>query len=151
MSYNGFTLKQETDNYTVRLRFVQTYDPDRSTGVVPLPIVGEGAESSLLLAFTGEEKRITVNAFLYDDGVDISDGTAPGDEFPSGVVSVNDQIKYWEYYIKKPNIGTKWTLTGPSIPSEGTEVFLSRVNIPLEAATPNEGTLNIELVVGSVV
>ena len=154
MGYDGFVLKQETDNYFVRLRFVQDFEADTNTGVVPLPLPGEGAESSFLLAFSGEEGLISVSAFLFDDGVDISDVgsgmTAPSGTFPNGVKSVKDQILYWKDFIKKKTLGTKWTLSGGDL-SGSVEVFLRRVNVPREASNPREAVLNVEFVIGEVV
>jgi hypothetical protein len=145
-----YVLKQETDNYEVDVRFVQNYSSPKETPVTPLPIPGKGAKDSLLLAFSGEQQTIVINLLLFNTGSRIDRNTAPSATFPSGVISINDQMIWWNEFIKKPDLGTKWTFTGPGLPSGGSEVFLSNINVVRDVNRPLEVGLEIQLRVGSV-
>ena len=145
-----YKLKQESDNYEAVIRFVQSYDDSQELPITSIGIPGSSASNSLLLGLSGQEERISITADLYNNGVRIDNNTAPGADFSSGVISVSDQVLWWKKYMQKPNLGVKWTLTGPGLPAGGVEVHLTRVSTPRSVDNPLRADLIIELNVGEV-
>ena len=149
MTYKLTLIIGETELVAL-IRFAQLVDARQEVPNTSLNIPGEKAEKNKLLRFSGQNKSYVIRSMLYNDGVDISDGSAPTPDFSSGVVTLFEQIRYWEDYMQNPSFGASYKLEGPTIKSGGVDVDLRLVNAPLDVNRPNEVSLTIELDVGEV-
>ena len=147
--YKLIVTKGET-SLSALIRFAQLVDPRQEVPNTSLNIPGEKAEKNKLLRFSGQNKSYLIRAIIYNDGTDISQGTAPTGDFPDGVISLFDQIRYWEEFMQDPSLGASYKLEGPTIKSGGLSVDLRVVNAPLNAERPVEADLTLELDVGEV-
>jgi hypothetical protein len=84
-------------------------DKQQPSFAIPLP--GASAENQLLFRFSGQEESVSLAFALFDNGTDRSAGTAPSGDFPTGVVTLVQQIIYLRDFIYVSNFDKGFTLT----------------------------------------
>lgn len=144
-----YTITQNADGYVLKLFFVDRFENIPNRDVTNTSIFNRDPKQAFLTAFRGMTMEYRIQGTLYDNEVDISDGTAPTSEFPDGVVDIYDQIKYIAnfWHTWKP---TSYTLEGPGLPSDGVTVFVERSN-PRKSDVPMEGGYEIQATAGIVI
>jgi hypothetical protein len=83
------------------------------SSAIPLP--NSGPEKQLLFRFFGQRQDLSFDFVLIPSDVDLSDGTAPSDVFPSGVRSVKEQQIFLRDYVYGSKFFVYWTLSLPSM------------------------------------
>jgi len=134
-------------NYKYIVKDLVKESDKRKSPTTSMPRPGEPAEKNILLAFQGEEGEVTLNFWLYNDGTDRADGTAPQDgtysdtdgDGTEDVVSIMEQRHFLEYYVKRAEIDATYTLydTNDAIMYEDSrDVYLEEVNFIKENQEP---------------
>ena len=132
MSFSGttVTITQTTDGYELELYPVQTVDVNQRKSSFSIAPPGQAARENIFLSISGMNADIVIDAVLWDDGTDRSNGTAPSDGILSGeVVTLQEQYYWLDQYIHNPDIAAAWELSdsdGWFIGADGTageEVF----------------------------
>lgn len=138
--------------YKLLLKFAQTYRPQTEKQVTPVSAPGIVPEDANLMQFQGMTMRFRIEGMLYDDGTDISDGTAPSDPFgTNGVVDIDEQVKWINFYIHRQGIGVRWNITGPGLPTGGVNTALERASARRTADRPHEGEITLVMTAGDVI
>jgi len=131
---------------------VQRYNPQTEKQVTPISPPGNQPENANLMQFQGMTMRLTLNGMLYDDGTDVSNGTAPDPPFGTdGVVDIMEQVLFLNFYIHRQGIGVKWNVTGPGLPDGGVDCALETANATPQADRPHEAEVSLVLMAGEVI
>lgn len=72
---------------------------------IDIPMVNTSASNRILFRFTGQQQDVSFNFALFDDGVDVSNGT-----HSSTVKTVSEQIQYLMDEIFTHDFDTTWKL-----------------------------------------
>lgn len=143
MSYSGARItitrrRPSSTNYELELYPVQAADVTQRKSSFSITPPGQPAREGIFLSVSGMEADISIDATLYDDGTDRSNGTAPNNGFLAGeAVTVQEQFQYLDQVIHGPDIATEWVLTdteGWFIGADGTPgetVFFEEFSSPV--------------------
>jgi hypothetical protein len=121
---------------------IQSVDDSQRKEAFSIAPPGLRPSQNILLGISGMQGDVSIDAVLWDNGEDRSNGTAPtsatigynasGTEltylFDGTVVTVEDQFQYLKHVMQAPDFGAKWELehlTGSKF--NGQEVFLETV------------------------
>lgn len=138
--------------YKLVLNYVQDYGPETNKPVTTISPPGRPPEDANQMQFQGMTMRFNLAGILYDDGTDISDGTAPSTTFGAdGVVDIDEQVKWINFYIHREGIGVKWNITGPGLPTGGVNCALKKAKAKRMADRPHEAEVNLVLTAGEVI
>ncbi len=152
------------NNYQYIIRPIDDVPDEVNKETISITPPGQSAENNTQLAVNGEENNITINFFVWNDGYDRANGTAPqdgtfsdtDDDGTDDVITVNEQIRYLKNYIESPQVVANWVITDtnniygdPSDPTTGTNVTLNRLRLPTYSRnTPKWRAVTMELDVG---
>ena len=144
--------------YKLRLKFAQEYRPKTNKSTTAISPPNTNPENARLLQFQGMSMNFKIQATLYDDGTDISDGTAPQDgsfadtdgDGTEDVITIEEQVRWINFYIHRQGIGVGWILTGSGLPSGGVNCSIDDASATLIADRPHEAECQFSLTAGSV-
>jgi len=113
---------------------------------ITIPLVGRPSSAAFQFRFIGQLEEVTFSFALFDDGVDVSNGTNPG-----VVITVDDQISYLKDTIFSEEFDTDWDLTdfvySPSFIYNSQKVLIVNLDIPITQGSKNivVGTMTVQL------
>lgn len=103
-----------TNNLNSRQFLFETISPVTNTKRQPLtaiPLPNADSSSTLLFRLFGQEESVQFSFAITTTTVDRANGTAPSGDFPSGVLTIDDQIKYLRDYIFTADFDASWNFT----------------------------------------
>lgn len=99
------------NNYIYKFKAIAPFNNRLSQTVIDIPLVNTTPQNTVLFRFTGKAEESGFTFYIFNDGVDASSGTAPSSAFPSGVITVDEQILYLKNYIFNEQYNAKWYIT----------------------------------------
>jgi len=81
------------------------FTPRKRQNTISIPIVNASAANNVLFRFFGQEESVTFSFALFNDGVDVSNGTEAG-----GITTIAEQIQYLKDTIFTENFDVDWDL-----------------------------------------
>lgn len=98
--------------YSYELKLISEFNDKIKEGSTTMPLPGESATESIIMALEGETQEITISFLIYDDGTnraidDDETNTAPDAFTDDTVETIEEQKEYLMDYIKKTDIGVQ--------------------------------------------
>ena len=103
------TIENTANNKKFLFRAVSLYKPKKLQPPIKIPLINTAPEDTILFKFVGQSEQIIFTFAIYNDGVDVSDGSESG-----GVTTVPDQIKYLKDDVFTKEFDTLYSLTDNS-------------------------------------
>jgi len=98
-----------TDPYEIKFSPIQEISPSQSKGAFSIAPPGLGPGNNIFLGISGQTNDIVLDTYLYNDGTDKSNGTAPDDDVLNGeAVTLQEQYYYLKNYIHAPTFSARW-------------------------------------------
>jgi hypothetical protein len=117
----------------------------RTTGrPIQIPLPNSAPSVALLFRFIGQAREISFDFGLFNDGVDVSNGTESGT-----ITTIQEQIEYLEDTIFRPNFDDGYTFTCTEHRSGTQTGLIADVEIDHEGGSPNFKTGTINFSVGT--
>lgn len=114
--------------------------------VITIPLVNTSPDDTFLFRFTGQNETVTFSFVIFDDGVDVSNGT-----HTSTVSTVSEQIEYLRDTIYGANYKENWTLIQSRFyPTANPKVVITALKFDNPAGSGTFVTGNITLQRGSI-
>lgn len=141
----NYYVVETTKTYRYNFKIIQSLDSRQNKPAMSIAIPGMSATSNILLQLQGMERTIDLTWYLFNDGTDKSNGTAPIGIFPNGVKTVEEQQKWLLDYIHYYDIGAKWKIYGDIFPATGLACQIIDISFSNDANTPlhTSGTMKI--------
>jgi len=148
MNLETLTITQTNDSYEYTMSVLQGVDESQEKPAFSISPPGQSAKNNILLGIQGQQGTIRINFYLYDDGTDKANGTAPAGVFDNDtVVTIAEQREWLREYIHASAFEVEWNLTHDTGDEfSGDKVFLESMDIPtLQRESPNwtEATLSL--------
>ena len=104
-------------------------------GQVPLsiPLIQGRAADNIIFRFTGQIEELSFNFYIFDDGVDVSNGTG------SSINSIKEQVSWLKNNVFTHEFDTSWILSDTnaiSTPSGGITCVIVNIETPRESGVP---------------
>ena len=143
-----YYITETTQNYRYNLKLIQSISPRQNKPAMSIALPGMSATSNILMQLQGMERTYDITFYLYNDGTDKSEGTAPSGDFPNGVKTVEEQMKWLMDYIHYYSTDAKWKIYGDIFPSTGLDCQIIDISFQDDANTPLHTQATIRITVG---
>lgn len=128
-----------TPSYSFKFRALSLVDNTKQQPAIFTPLPNTNGENSLYFRFNGQEEIMELDFAIFPSSEDLSDigngQTAPSGDFPAGVQTLSDQIKYLRDYVFDSDFATYWQLTISSLGYTNKTVILERVSFNLRSGS----------------
>lgn len=132
MPLETLTVENTTDGYQYTIKPLQGVDETLDQPAFSIAPPGQSAASNILLGIQGQQGEITIQFYLYNDGTDRANGTAPTGDFDGDtVVTMPEQDRWLREYIRTPQFDAKFTLThdtGEYYSAD--DIYIENINVP---------------------
>ena len=106
---NDVIMENNATSTQFRFRAVNVLKPKKSQPPISIPIINAGPENNVLFRFVGQSEEVTFTFALFDDGVDVANGT-----HTITVKTVSEQIIYLKDTFFSKGYATDWNLWTPN-------------------------------------
>lgn len=105
---------QSNEGYTFLFQAVVPISNSKQQPSQKIPLPNAQAKDQLLFRFFGQNEDFSFDFALFPSSVDLSDGTAPGGDFPTGVKTVLEQHEFLMDFMYSANFARYWKFTAPT-------------------------------------
>lgn len=139
------TLTKNSDSKEFQFRAVAPLQDRISRPVLTIPLINTGPDNTFLFAFTGQSGFISFRFAIFDDDVDVANGT-----HTSTVKTVSEQIEYLKTFFSS-DFDESYTLVQERYaPSPGYSVVITEIVFDPEAGRVNVVTGSISMQRGRI-
>jgi hypothetical protein len=120
-------LENNTSSKQFLFRAVAPLRVRKSQPAIAIPLVNTSPDNTFLFRFSGQEEEVSFTFALFDDGVDVSNGTGG-----SVINTLAEQISYLKDTIYSDNFDDDWTIWDTYdrfYPSPGVNVVITDLSI----------------------
>lgn len=129
--------------YTFLFRAVTPIDNRKSQNITSIDFVNKTPSNNFLFRFSGQTESLDFTFGIFNDNTDVSNGTAPGGTFPSGVKTVTEQMIWLRDYVFSANFEAYWTFTNANLYSSGVTVVIEDVSFDVKNSSLAIGTIRL--------
>lgn len=138
------------DNYIYRFKAIAPMDNRVSQQIIPISLVNTTSANTVIFRFSGKSEDSNLTFFIYNDGVDASAGTAPAGPFPSGVITIDDQIDWLKNYVFNEEFDAKWYITQARYHPDPINCVITDLNFSNQAGGVNIVVAQMSIKIGNV-
>lgn len=121
-----------------------------SQTVLPISLVNSKPQNNVLFRFTGQQEEYNVSFFIFNEGNDLSNGTAPAGDFPTGVITVDEQIDWLKNFIFNEDFDAKWYFTHERYAPTEINCVITDIQFNNEAGGASVVTATMTIRIGNV-
>ena len=141
-----FTITNSSNGKTYFFRGVHNVRSRRKQNPIQIPLISTPAATNVLFRFTGQQDELSLNFYIFNDGVDVGNG--------ENIKTIDQQIAYLRDEIFTHEFDTSWKLVDANArftPSGGFDGVLTTLDTPGEMGVPTFVIGSISFVRGLIV
>lgn len=125
------TVTNNSNSKQFLFRGINNWQVQKSQPVTTIPFVDSTPDNTVLFRFFGQTEKISFNFLIFNDGVDVANGT-----HTSTVITIDQQLSYLKDYIFSDEFTTNWNLSNTRYYSTPVRCVITDLTVSSRGGAP---------------